>query len=147
AARIGRQHVDAGLAFDDPLGELPPGTARGRYAEAVAFVDPDIAHAPGWTYHRTAVRRVGNRAVDDVLDAAALESGHAPHGRLDVRHQAIEIAREQALAEPFRDPVGKARRSTVLVRAKDPSHALLAQVVGLVGFPQYRQFLASLRAV
>src|SRR5262249_15908833 len=43
AARIDRQHVDAGFPFDDPLGELPAGTARCGDAEAVSLVEPHIA--------------------------------------------------------------------------------------------------------
>src|SRR5580692_7486640 len=47
AARVDRHHVDAGLALDDPLGELPAGTAGGGDAEAVALVEPKISRAPG----------------------------------------------------------------------------------------------------
>src|SRR5256885_8752812 len=101
AARRHRQHVDRRSALDDPLGELPAGAAGGGDAEAVALVEPDVAQAPGRSDERAAVGRVGDRSVDDVLDAAALERRHPARGRLDVRHQAIEIAGEEAAPEPL----------------------------------------------
>src|SRR5688572_12948892 len=85
AARVDGEHVNARLAFDDPLRKLPARTAGGRDAEAVALVEPEVAHFPGRPYQRTAVRRVADRAVDNVLDAAGFERRHTPLGRLDVR--------------------------------------------------------------
>ena len=41
--RIGAEHVDRRLALGNPFGELPAGAARGGDAEAVAFVQPEIA--------------------------------------------------------------------------------------------------------
>src|SRR5262249_14122726 len=121
---------DAGLAFDDPLGELPARTARGGDAEAVSFVEPHVADAPGGPNERTAIGCVGDRAVDDVLDPAVLECRHAARGSLHVRHQAVEIAGEETAAEPLGHPVGEPRRRAFLVGPQYPAHALLAQVIG-----------------
>src|SRR5215475_12444528 len=96
APRIDCQHVDARLALDDPLGELPSGSAGRGDTEAVALIEPDIAHTPGRADEGSAVGRVGNGAVDDVLDAAVLERRYAPGGRFDVRDQPIEIAGKEA---------------------------------------------------
>ena len=147
APRIDGEHVDARLAFDDPFGELPARAARRGDAEAVAFVEPHVAHAPRRPDHRAAVGRVGNRAVDDVLDAAVLERGHAPLRRFDVREQPIEIAFEQALAERSGHAVGEARRRAGFVRAEDPAQALLAQVVRLVRLAQHRELAPAAPAV
>src|SRR5262249_55055411 len=140
---IARQHVDAGFPFDDPLGELPAGTARCGDAEAVSLVEPHIAHAPGGPDERTAIGCVGDRAVDDVLDPTVLECRHAARGSLDVRHQAGEIAGKEAAAEPLGHPIGEPRRRAFLVGPQDPSHALLAQVVGGVGLAQHRELAAT----
>ena len=135
--RIHRQHVDARLALDNPFGELPAGAAGRGDAEAVSFVQPHVGQTPRRSDERTAVRGVGDRAVDDVLDAAVLERRHAALGCLHVRHEPIEIAREKVTAEPVRHPVGKARRRALLVGTQDPAQALLAQVVGLIGLAQH----------
>ena len=146
-AGVDAQHVDAGLALDDPLRELPAGAAGGGDAEAVALVQPDVAQAPRRTDQRAAVRRIGDGAVDDGLDAGVLEARHALHRRLDVRQQAIEIAREQLLAEMRGDAVGETRRRALLVRAENPAHALLAQVVRGVGLAQHRELAAAAGAI
>ncbi len=139
AARVHREHVDARLALDDPLRQLPARAAGRRDAEAVALVEPQVAHVPGGADQRAAVRRVGDRSVDDILDAAVLECRDTALRRLDVRQQPLEVALEQALAEPVGNAVGKARRRAGLVGPEDPAEALLAQVVGLVGLAQHRE--------
>ena len=144
ATRIGCQHVDARLAFDDPFGQLPAGAAGGRDAEGVAFIEPHIALKARRADQRRAVRRVGNGTVDDVLDAAVLKRRDPLDRCLDVRQETVEIPLEEALAEPVRHPVGKARGCAMLVGTEDPAHALLAQIVGLVGLAQHRQFPSAL---
>ncbi len=154
AARIGpkapgidRQHVNPGFALDDPFGQLPAGAAGRRDSEAVAFVEPQIPHTPAGPDQGAAVGRVGNRSIDDLLDPAILERGHAPLRRLDVRHHAVQIAVEQALAEPFRHAIGEACRSAFLVGSEDPAEALLAQIIGLLRLAQHRQLAAAALAV
>jgi len=147
AARIHRQHVNPGLARRDPFSELPAGAARGRDAEAVAFIDPHIRHAPRGPDQRAAVGRIGNGAVDDVLDAAVLEGRHPPDGSFDVRQQPIKVRLKEAPAEPVWHAIGKARWSAGLVRSQNPSQALLAQIVGLVGLAQHRKLPATFRAI
>src|SRR6266853_2525250 len=100
AAWVHRQHVDPRLALDDPLGELPAGAAGGGDAEAVALVEPYVAQPPGGSDERAAIGAVGDRSIDDVLDAAVLQRWHPARGRLDVRHQAIEIAGKEAAPAP-----------------------------------------------
>ena len=147
AARVEREHVDARLALDDPLGELPARAARRRDAEAVALVEPHVRQAPGRTDERAAVRRVRDRPVDDVLDAAVRERGHAPLRALDVRHEPIEVAVEEALAEPGRHAVGESRRRARFIRTEDPAHALLAEVIRLVGLAQHGELAPAALAV
>jgi len=71
--RVDGQHVDTGLAFDDPLRELPTGTARCGDTEAVSLVEPHVGQVPGGADERAAVRGIRNWSVDNVLDAAVLE--------------------------------------------------------------------------
>jgi hypothetical protein len=147
AARVHRQHVDPRLALDDPLGELPAGAAGGGDAEAVALVEPYVAQPPGGSDERAAIGAVGDRSIDDVLDAAVLQRRHPARGGLDVRHQAIEIAGKEAAPEPVGNAVCKARRRAALVRTEDPAHALLAQVIGLVGLAQHGELAPAALAV
>src|SRR6185369_15359851 len=74
--RVDRQKVDAGLAFHDPLGQLPARTARCGDTEAVPFIEPQVALAPARSDQRAPIRRIRDRTVDDVLDAAAIQGGH-----------------------------------------------------------------------
>ncbi len=64
-----------------------------------------------------------------------------------MRHQAIEVTFEQALAKPLGHAVGEARGRTVLIGSQDPAHALLAQVIGLVRLAQHCQLATAAVAV
>ena len=64
-----------------------------------------------------------------------------------MRQQAIEIALEQTLAEPIGYAIGESCRCTGLIGTQNPTHALLAQVVGLIRFTQYRKFPAARQAI
>ena len=75
------------------------------------------------------------------------ERRHAAYRGFDVRHEAFEVALEQALAEPVRHAIGKARRRAFFVGTEDPAHALLAQVIGLIGFAQHRELAAAALAI
>jgi hypothetical protein len=143
AARIHGQHVDARLALDDPFRELPARAARRRDAEAVTLVEPEVRLAPGRADERAAVRRVRDRAVDDVLDAAVGERRHAPLRALDVRNQPLEVAIEEALAEPGRHAVGEACGGAGLIGPQDPAHAFLAKVIRLLGLAHHRELAAA----
>ena len=147
ASRIDGHHVDARLTLDDPLRELPAGAAGRSNAEAVALVEPEIPSAPGGTDQWAAIRRVGDRTIDDVLDAAIGERGNAALCGLDVRQQPLQIALEQALAEPIGDAVGEPRGGTGLVGTQDPAQPLFTQVVRLVRLTQHREFTPALLAV
>ena len=147
ATRIDRQHVDAGLAFDDPFGQLPAGTTRGRDAEAVAFVDPDVPDAPRRPDQRAAIGRVRDWTVDDVLDAATLQPRHATLRRFDVGQQPLQFAGKEVLAEPARHAVGEARRRAGFVGTEDPAQAFLAEVIRLIGLAQHREFAAARLAI
>ncbi len=147
AARIDGHHIDAGFALDDPLRELPARAAGGGDAEAMTFVEPEILRAPSRTHQRAAVRGVRDGPIDDVLDAAVGERRNAALCRLDMRQQAFQVAFEQTLAEPVRDPVGKSRRRTGLVGPEYPAQALLTQIVRLVRFAQHGEFAAAFLAV
>ena len=140
AARVHRQHVDGGLAVDDPAGELPAGAAGGGDAEAEAFRQPEVRQPVGRPDERVAVRRVGNGAVDAVLDAGAAEHGHSVDRGLDMRLQALDIRRQQLLAEAVRNAVHRPGRRALLVGPENQALALFAHVVRRIALAQHRQF-------
>ena len=140
AAGIDIHHVDGGLAFDDPFRELPAGPARGRDPETVPLVQPDVPEVPCRPNQRTAVRRVGDRAVDDVLDAGTFEAWNALDRRLHVRHQAIEIPWKEVPLETFRNAVPEPCRRPLFVGSQDVALTLFPQVVGGVRFAQHGHF-------
>ena len=140
APRIDADHVDGGLAVDDPLGKLPARAAGRGHAEAVAFGQPEILQAESRADHRVAVGRVGDRAVDDILDAGVLEARHPLHAGLDMGQQPVELAREKVFLEGLGHAVDEAGRRVALIGAEDPAHPFLAQIIGGVGFPEHGEF-------
>ncbi len=72
-ARIDADHVHAGLAFDHPFGELPATATGSRDTKTVTFREPEVGQTKCRPDHRIAVWRVGDRTVDDLLDARVLE--------------------------------------------------------------------------
>ncbi len=137
AARLDAQHVDRGLAFDDPFGQLPAGAAGRGDAEAVALVQPEIAQPPGRADDRAAVRGVGDGAVVDPLDADLAECRHAVDRGLDVRLEALEVVREQLVLGVGARAVEVAAGRALLVGAEQQAARLLAHVPGAVRFAQH----------
>ena len=72
-----------------------PGAAGRGDAEGMALVQPEIRQAPGRPDDRRAVRRIGDGAVVDLLDADLAEGRHARDRRLDMRHQPVEVLLEE----------------------------------------------------
>src|SRR5262249_18120233 len=137
APRIDGEHVDTRLAFSDPLSQLPARTASRSDAEAVTFIDPQIARAPSRADQRTAVRRVRDGTVDDALDAAVLERRDATIGGFDMRQQTIEIARQQVPTKRARHAIREHRGGAALVRPKNPARTFFTQVPRLVRLTQH----------
>ena len=140
AARVHRQHVDGGLAVGDPAGELPAGAAGGGDAEAEAFRQPEVRQPVGRPDERVAVRRVGNGAVDAILDAGVAEHRHPVHRGFDMRLQAVHVRRQQLLPETLGNAVHRPGRRSLLVGPENQALALFAHVVGGVALAQHRQF-------
>ena len=110
AARIDAEHVDRRLALDDPFGELPAGAAGRGDAERMALVQPEVPQARRRPDDRRAVRRIGDGAVVDLLDADLAEGRHARDRGLDMRREAIEVFREELVFAVRRGPVDIAGR-------------------------------------
>ena len=140
APGVDADHIDGRLALDDPFGDLPAGAAGRGNTKAVALGNPEIRQPEGRTNHRISIRRVRDRAVDDVLDARVLEGRHPVDRRLDMRHQALQVSREKILLEARGHAIGETGRRALLIGAEDPAHALLAEVVRGIGLAQHRQF-------
>ena len=143
-AGIDIHHVDRGLALDDPFRELPAGAARRRDAEAVALVQPHIAQTPCRPHQGAAVRRIGDRTVDDVLDARPLEAGHAVDRRLQMGHQPVQIAGKQVALEAVGNAVPEPGGRAFFVGTEDVALAFFPEIVGCVRLAQHRHFRQSL---
>ena len=140
AARLHAEHVDGRLALHNPFGQLPAGAAGGGDAEAVALVEPEVGQPPGRADDGAAVRRVGDGAVVNFLNAHFGEGGHPVHGGLDVRRQALQVLREQFVLDVVGRTVQVAARRALLIGAENEATTLLAQIPGAVGFPQHAHF-------
>ena len=144
AAGVDRQHVDGGLAVCDPARELPAGAARSGDAEAEALGQPEVGEAIGRADEGVAVRRVGDRAVDAVLDPSAAEHRHPVDRGLDMGLQAVHIRRQQLLAKALRHAVHRPGRRILLVGPEDQALALFAHVVGGIALPEHRHLRQAL---
>ncbi len=140
AAGVDAHHVDRGLAFDDPFGELPARATRGRDPEGMALVEPEVGHQRRRPDDRRTVGRVRDGAVIDLLDPDLAEGRHALDRRLDIGHQPVEIFLEQLVFAVRRRAVHIADRRAFLVGAEQQAACLLAHVPGTVGFAQHAHF-------
>ena len=79
ATRITGPHVPLGLTIDDPFGhDLTRAAALGD-AESKDTVFKGVLHARHRADQRQAVRRIGDRAVDDPADTRSLGDRHTLH--------------------------------------------------------------------
>ena len=140
APRIDAHHVDGGLAFDDPFGQLPAGAAGRGDAEGMAFIEPDILEIPGRADDRRAVGRIGDGAIIDLLDADFAEGRHAGDRRLDMRRQPVEIFLEEFVFGLGRRSVDIAAGRALLVRPEQQAAIFLAHVPGGIGLAQHAHF-------
>jgi hypothetical protein len=87
-----------------------------------------VVQTPDRTHQRVAVGSKSERPVDDLFDADALESGKVLEPQLQARRDAIDIRRQQIVAEvPRRFALGPGHAS-FLVGAHEHAVALLAHV-------------------
>ena len=125
-----------GSPLDDPLRDLPAGPARRGDPEAVPLVEPEVGHLPGGADEGAPVRRVGDGAVDGLLEPDLAERGHPPDDRLDVRLQALEVLGEEIVLEVVGRAVDETGGRAPLVRPEEEPAPLLAQIVRGVRFPE-----------
>ena len=95
AARIDAEHVDRGLALDDPFSKLPAGSTRRGDPEAVAFVKPEVGQPRRGADDWISIRGVRDSAVVDFFDANLSEDGHPADRGLDVRAKPVEVRLKQ----------------------------------------------------
>ena len=105
AAGVELQHVDLRLSLDHPLGQVLAAAAALGDADAGPTGKPEIVQPEGRAQQHTAVRGVGDRTVDDFLDAGRLQNRHAFHSHLDEGLDPVEVGRQQFLVEVGGYPV------------------------------------------
>jgi len=91
------------------------------------------------TDQRIAIRRIGDRSIDDRLDAHRSQDREALAGGFDVLLQAAQIITEQLVGKLGRDPLEPVRRGLPLVGPKDQTLPLLPEVVADIRIPDQRQ--------
>ena len=106
----------------------------------MALVQPKIRQARGRPDDRVAIRRIGDGAVIDLLDADVAEGGHARDRRLDMRLEALQVLLEELVFRLGVRPVHVAAGRAVLVGTEDEAAILLAHVPGGIGFAQHAHF-------
>ncbi len=91
AARIDAHEVERRLAIDNPFRQLPARATGSSDAEGVAFVQPEVLETRGRADDGVTIRRIGDGAVIDLLDANFAKGRNAGNGRFDMRHEAVEF--------------------------------------------------------
>ena len=108
-----------------------------RQADAAALAeaghdaagDPVVLQAPHRPDQRVAVRREGEGAVDDLLDAGALERREMLEADLEARRDALEVVRQQLVAEiPGRLALRPGHAGALVGAEQHAAAALLAHV-------------------
>ena len=133
------------LAFDDPLGELPACSAGRRDAERMALVEPEVPQPRRGADDRRAVRRIGDGAVVDLLDADLAEGGNARDRRFDVGAKAIEVLGKEFVFAVRRRPIDIAGGRAFFVWAEQEPARFLAHVPGGIRLAQNSHFRQALR--
>ncbi len=120
--------VEAGIAVDHPVGQRQPDAAALAEAGHDAAGDPEIGQALHRADQRVAVRREGEGAVDDLLDAGLLDAGKMLEADLQRRRDAVEVGRQQLVAEIPGRVDRRPRLAGLLIGAEQDAVALLARV-------------------
>src|SRR5262249_55224893 len=131
--------IDRRLSLDDPLREILPRPARLGDAEAQAAGEPEAVEAKRWAEERVAVGRVGDRAIDDALDARPCERRHACHRAFDDRPEPLGVRRQEVGAKRWWNSSDAERLRAPLVRTEQEALRLLPEVVRDVDLPEERQ--------
>ena len=126
--RIDAHHVDGRFPVDDPFRQLPARAACCRHAEAMAFIKPDIRQVPRRPDDRATIRRIGNRAVINLLDADLAE-GRNPRNRcLDMGGQAVQIFLKQFVFRLLVRPVDITGGCALFVRPENEPARFFAEI-------------------
>ena len=137
APRVNAHHVHCGLALRYPLRQLPAGAAGGGHAKAVPLVQPEVGQAPGWAHQRAAVRRVGDGAIVDGLDAHLAEGRDALDAGLHMRHEPLQVGIEELVFGARVRAIHIAAGGAGFVGAQNQAAVLLPHIPGGIGFAQH----------
>ena len=82
--RVNTHHVNGRLSVDYPLRQLPAGAPSRCDSKAMPFIEPYVFEIPCRADNWTAVRRITDRSVINLLDADLAESRHSVNCRINV---------------------------------------------------------------
>src|SRR4029453_10607419 len=91
ASDVHAPDIEAGIAVHHPVGESKTDAAALAEAGHDAAGDPEIGEALHRADQRVAVRREGEGAVDDLLDAGLRDTGEMLETDLERRRDAVEV--------------------------------------------------------
>ena len=123
-------HVDVGLAVHHPLGEILAGARSLGDTDRGAAAHPVVLHARRRAEQEAAVRQVGDRAVDDPLDARGLEAGQPVHGVFQAGRDLVQVGRQELHVEAPVDAVEAPGLGVLHLVGPDQDALLLLPVVG-----------------
>ncbi len=121
-------HVALCLAFDHPLRKGQADAAALGEAGHDGAGGPEVAQARDGADEGVAVGGEGEGAVDDALDAGALEHGEAVVGHFDAVGDLVEVVGQQLVAEIPGRSAERPGLAGLLVEADAEAAALLAEV-------------------
>ena len=127
-ADVHREHVHAGVALDDPVGEREADAAALREACHHAAGEIEVAQPRHRPDQRIAVRREGERAVDHPLDAGARDRREVREGDLEAGRDAVEVRRQQLVAEVGRRGARRPGPAGLLIGAEHEALAFLSGI-------------------
>ncbi len=143
ARNIHGEDVETGIAMDHPVGERQPDAAALAEAGHDRAGRPEIRHAAHRADERVPIRREGEGAVDDLLDACLVESREVTETDFQLRRDALNVFCEQFVAEIPGRVERRPGAAGLFIGAHQHAVALLAEIDFPVEIDAVHQLLAA----
>ena len=128
AGNVHAPDIGAGVPVHHPLREREPHAAALTETGHHAAGDPEVGEAAHRADQGVAVRGEGEGAIHDFLDARLAELREVLEADLQAGCDAVQVVRQQVLAEVPRRFLGRPGHACFLVGADQHAAALLAQI-------------------